>query len=169
MKRKSLFVLLAVVILYSGLYFYKLCLYYYYDSQQRFGEENQYILSAFYDRNNSFPDSPVQLREFISDNDSLFVENSTAEFLLKYDFHIKYEEEKGRMVVYEDGFNYRDDKLVDESTLSSINYFNFLFRRGDVVLFYTKIPLEKAVTIDKTFDLPKNVSMDFEDSSSPVD
>jgi len=161
MKKIILLIGLSILLIYTGLFFYKFCFIYYYDSQFRFGEEQQYIFNSYFKKEKMTPESAEQLKEFVRNNDSLFTENLPVEFILEHEFHLK--REKSRIVVYINGFNYRDNKLEVESKWADINFFNFLFKKGDIVLFYGELPLKREYIMDtKNFELPENIILDLE-------
>lgn len=158
-RKRILLIVLILIIGYSGLYFYKVIRYKYYDSRHQFGGEDTYILNKFFEKHQVFPESANELKKFIVDNNDLFVGNVMVDYLTKYDFHIKYDEEIGQYSVYENGLNYRDDGMEFESKSSNTNFFNFLFVKGDVLLFYSKNISKESVSLDRKIELPKNVTI----------
>ena len=158
-KRGIILFVIIIITIYSGLYLQKIIRYSYYDTMHQFGGEDKYILNKYYERNGEFPSTEEDLRNFIVNNKDLFAGNIMAEYLTKYDFHLKYDEKNNRYVVYENGPNYRDDNLEVISNSSNTNIFNFLFIDGDVLLFYYKGFPQKEIIIDEGMELPKNVNI----------
>lgn len=160
MKKKYLYIILLLIFAYSGLYIYKMVHYAYYDRSNMFGGgEDTYIFNKYHEQNDKFPSTAVELRKFIVDNDTLFVANLKAEYLVNYDFHIMYDEESDLFLVYENGPNYRDDELEIEANSSNTNFFNFLVANGDVLMFTAKNSYSKTVPLDANIELPPNVTI----------
>lgn len=147
--KKNLFILIILfLIFYIGTYQYKNSIYRKYEEVRRtfrFGQHKDFILRAYYCDYKRFPKSEQELRDFVVKK-GISIENGYAHYISQYKFHIK--DSHDTIFIYDEGLNFRDDHLSKNIRDEDVNIFNYLFKEGDVLLFYSlKNKIKKKCSI----------------------
>jgi hypothetical protein len=167
--KKTIVTLVIILLVYLGLFFHLSTRYNNYSNMHPFGLKDNYILHAYYELNGSFPSRSDELKEFIVEHDSLFINNDMAKYLRKYDFHIL--QRRNRYYVYINGFNYVNDSLKNIVKISDINIFNYLSNNGDIVLFSSDDNYSRPVIITQEIldKFPKEDEIIYPDNYIKID
>ena len=155
MNRIKLFcyILSTVFILYIGLFLYVKCVILK-NLPPTYEKEDNFIFYYYYIDKKVYPENEILLKDYLKENYYYrFDGNQIVDYLLNFNFHIKYDTNNNVYFVYINGTDFKDDKLSKITDVENINFLNFLFAKGDVLLFYTKkanISDRKSLFLDDT-------------------
>lgn len=162
LKRKIIYLISTIlVVVYIWLYLNKIQRYWRYEKYHSFGSRDALVLHTFYKHKGYTPVNANELKQFLIKNQGIFEGHKLVAFLVKYNFNIYHDTLSETYYVYEYGPNYRDDKMRRVVNSEDINILNFLFKKGDVLLFYSSREDIKYRIADSTILIDTNRVKDF--------